>query len=239
MKTVYDDRYRVVIQQLRDRRMDLGLDQRTVAAKLGYTNRWLSKVEHRDIRLDIMQFVLLCRVLGLRSGRLIRRLEQEVAPDEGEPLLFLSGANIRLRRSGSVRAGNCPGPFLFSSGFVLHFTCSPLQSCTGGTMPRTSSAPANSAASASSPPTACARPLTDVYLMLTCLLFSPTVRRSDSRTVQLPHRPTVPPSHRPTVPPPHRPTAPLSHRPTVSPSSSPFPITPGLTPPTARPCASP
>jgi transcriptional regulator with XRE-family HTH domain len=103
MKTVYEDRYRAMIQQLRTRRLALGLDQRTVASKLGHTNRWLSKVERLDIRLDICQFADLCRALEVNAGRLVRRLATG-ASDKGAPTVYLSpGRKVRAKSAEVVR----------------------------------------------------------------------------------------------------------------------------------------
>ena len=85
-KTIYDPGYRRLVGRLKAQRLAAGLDQATVAAKLGHTNRWLSKVEHRDIRLDVCQYARLCQVLGLDAGRHIRRLAEE--DSEEDPPLF-------------------------------------------------------------------------------------------------------------------------------------------------------
>jgi transcriptional regulator with XRE-family HTH domain len=100
MKTIYDPKYRRMIQEISARRRALGKDQRTVAAKLGHTNRWLSKVERLDVRLDVCQFVRLCGVLRLDAGRLVRRLAEESA-DEGEPSFTY--------RMGSLLFRDAPG----------------------------------------------------------------------------------------------------------------------------------
>ncbi len=49
-----------------------------LAARLGVTNRWVSKVERRDIRLDVMTFVRVCRALGVRASRMIQKAEEEL-----------------------------------------------------------------------------------------------------------------------------------------------------------------
>lgn len=86
MKTVHDPNYGRLIDRLRARRITLGLDQSSVASRLGYTDRWLSKVENRDIRLDILTFMRLCRTLGLRAHRLLQEAEDGL--DEPAPPFF-------------------------------------------------------------------------------------------------------------------------------------------------------
>ena len=67
------------------------MTQAEVGHLVGRNRYWISQVETRAVRLAVVQFVLLCRVLGLRSSRLIHRLEQEVSPEEGDPLFLPIG----------------------------------------------------------------------------------------------------------------------------------------------------
>jgi transcriptional regulator with XRE-family HTH domain len=94
MKTVHDQHYARIIERLRTRRIALGQDQATVAAKLGYTDRWLSKVERRDVRLDILTFMRLAHALGLRAHRLIRKAEEGLG-DTG-PFAYVSQSAMLL-----------------------------------------------------------------------------------------------------------------------------------------------
>ena len=64
-KTIYEPAYIALVDRLRRRRLDLGLRQKDVAATLGVKRNWVSKVELREIRLDVWQFVGLCAALNL------------------------------------------------------------------------------------------------------------------------------------------------------------------------------
>ena len=64
-KTIYEPGYINLVDKLRRRRLDLGLRQKDVAATLGVKRNWGSKVELREIRLDVWQFVGLCAALNL------------------------------------------------------------------------------------------------------------------------------------------------------------------------------
>jgi transcriptional regulator with XRE-family HTH domain len=88
MKAIYDLRYVRLIDRLKARRKALGMSQVTLATRLGVTNRWVSKVEHRDIRLDVMTFVRVCRALGVRASRLICKAEEELE-DSGSSFYLL------------------------------------------------------------------------------------------------------------------------------------------------------
>ncbi len=69
--TIHDPRYARLIARLRARRLALHLTQAALAGRLGCTNRWLSKVERRDIRLDVMTFIRVCQALGMRAHPLV------------------------------------------------------------------------------------------------------------------------------------------------------------------------
>ena len=81
IKTIYDQRYARLVSTLKSRRLSLGLDQATVASKLGKSNRWISKIEHRDIRLDVLVFIKFCHVLKLEAHRLVRQAENEMTEE--------------------------------------------------------------------------------------------------------------------------------------------------------------
>ncbi len=86
-KTLYDPAYRRMITQLKEKRLSLKWDQKSTSALVGYSSKWLSKVERMDIRLDVLTFIRVCRVLGLRASRLVRQAEEDL---EDDPPLYLS-----------------------------------------------------------------------------------------------------------------------------------------------------
>jgi transcriptional regulator with XRE-family HTH domain len=65
MKTIHDGRYIALITLFRRRRQLLGLRQRDVATKLGWTRSVLSRSETRLRRLDVLEVFLLGRALGI------------------------------------------------------------------------------------------------------------------------------------------------------------------------------
>lgn len=75
-KTIYDPGYRSLVETLRDTRRRQGLRQEDVAGRIGVGRSWVSKVESCEVRMDICQFVALCRVLTVDASRLVRRLAQ-------------------------------------------------------------------------------------------------------------------------------------------------------------------
>ena len=66
VKTIYADSYRALLKRMRARRVELGLTQRQLAAKVGRSRTWLQKAEAAERRLDFLQTVDLLRALGMK-----------------------------------------------------------------------------------------------------------------------------------------------------------------------------
>ena len=76
--------YEAAIRQLVAARKRMGLSQRDLADRLGKPRSFVSKVESRERRLDIVEFVAVARGLGLDPGALIL----EIAEAMPQPLEF-------------------------------------------------------------------------------------------------------------------------------------------------------
>jgi transcriptional regulator with XRE-family HTH domain len=78
MKSIHSDDYRHVVEILAATRTARGIQQTAVAAALGKPQSYVSKVEGRERRLDVIEFIAFCRVLGvspieiLREAKLLR-----------------------------------------------------------------------------------------------------------------------------------------------------------------------
>lgn len=66
VKTIYADGYRALLKRLRARRVELGLTQQQLAAKVGRSRTWLQKAEAAERRLDFLQTVDLLRALDMK-----------------------------------------------------------------------------------------------------------------------------------------------------------------------------
>ncbi len=64
-KSIYDDEYRKLIGMLKSERLAAGLTQQQVADRLGRPQSFVAKVEGFERRLDVVEFVNLCRALGV------------------------------------------------------------------------------------------------------------------------------------------------------------------------------
>ena len=66
-----DERYRLVIDLLKRRRLELGLSQQALAERIGVHKQFVSRVELGERRLDVVEFVDVARALGLEPGTLV------------------------------------------------------------------------------------------------------------------------------------------------------------------------
>lgn len=60
-----DSRYRRIIDRLREARLAAGLTQADLAKKLKRPQSYIAKIEGCERRLDVLEFLLIARCLGL------------------------------------------------------------------------------------------------------------------------------------------------------------------------------
>lgn len=63
-KSIYSKDYRLTLAWLRDCRKASGLTMREVGKRLDVHHSWLARIEQGDRRIDLAEFVLLCRAIG-------------------------------------------------------------------------------------------------------------------------------------------------------------------------------
>jgi transcriptional regulator with XRE-family HTH domain len=66
--------YRRVPAFLRQMREDAGMTQRALAERVGRAQWWIARAETGSRRVDIAEFVELCRACGVKPDEAIRRL---------------------------------------------------------------------------------------------------------------------------------------------------------------------
>jgi transcriptional regulator with XRE-family HTH domain len=64
-KSIYDDQYRDIIAALRDARLAAHLTQQDVAGRLSRPQSFVAKVEGYERRLDVVEYIALCRAIGV------------------------------------------------------------------------------------------------------------------------------------------------------------------------------
>jgi len=75
LKSIYESAYRALLVALVEAREEAGLTQQQLADKLGRPQSFVSKVENGDRRLDVIEFLELCRLLGADAAELLKRIE--------------------------------------------------------------------------------------------------------------------------------------------------------------------
>lgn len=75
MKTIYQPTYQTLIQHLTDLRKLKGFTQVTLAQKLGKPQSYVAKIEGCERKLDVLEFVELCRALDVPASEMITVIE--------------------------------------------------------------------------------------------------------------------------------------------------------------------
>jgi transcriptional regulator with XRE-family HTH domain len=112
-KEIFNLAYQRLVTRLHHARLNKGMILQTAAAKVGKRASWLSKVERYELRLDVLTFVHLARTYGLRAGKLVAKLEEELSSEGDDPsslhialctpvilvgFIYVIGGSFRRRR---------------------------------------------------------------------------------------------------------------------------------------------
>lgn len=76
MKSIHTPAYRALITVLVDARHNAGLTQDQLAKRLGRPQSFVAKYENRERRLDVIEFLLLSKTLGLNPHEAIHFIEE-------------------------------------------------------------------------------------------------------------------------------------------------------------------
>ncbi|MGO4742840.1 helix-turn-helix domain-containing protein [Serratia quinivorans] len=74
MTSVYSTEYQLVIKTLRDARIEKGITQTKLAEALGRPQSFIAKVENGERKLDVVEFAVIARLLGVDAGAVIERI---------------------------------------------------------------------------------------------------------------------------------------------------------------------
>lgn len=74
-KSAFAPPYVGLIETLVSRRRELGPTQTDVGLAFGEDQSFISRVERCQRRIDVLEFVRLCRILQLRAAELVKELE--------------------------------------------------------------------------------------------------------------------------------------------------------------------
>jgi transcriptional regulator with XRE-family HTH domain len=76
-KTIYQNTYRHLVDQLRTRRESLGISQAVLASHLGWPQQTISSVEAGARRLDVLEYLRLTSALGMSAAEVSALLMSE------------------------------------------------------------------------------------------------------------------------------------------------------------------
>lgn len=71
MKAVYDSQYIQLVSLIRKARINKGLTQEQLAIALDVDQSFVSKIENRERKLDVMEFLQIVTVLELKLNELL------------------------------------------------------------------------------------------------------------------------------------------------------------------------
>ncbi len=117
-KAIYNSRYRELVVHICEARKGRRMTQCELGRQLGLSRQSVQKIESCEVRLDLVRYVNLCRILGLDAGQLLARLEEPSDEDDS----FLP---VRIHVGGHYFLGQrlCPNlmGFLVATWWPLSF----------------------------------------------------------------------------------------------------------------------
>ena len=75
LKSIYEGAYRALLTALAEARQEAGFTQQQLADKLDRPQSFISKVENGDRRLDVIEFLEICRLLSADAPALLKQIE--------------------------------------------------------------------------------------------------------------------------------------------------------------------
>jgi len=76
-KSLFTKRYKIFREYLQEARVNAGLSQDELAKKMGWDQTYVSKIECGVRRVDVVELIGICEVLGLDSSRFVQELHRK------------------------------------------------------------------------------------------------------------------------------------------------------------------
>jgi len=73
-KSVFTDAYKTLLETLIEARKASGVTQADLAKRLGKPQPWVSNYERGIRRIDVIEFVAVCRAIGAKPEKLFERV---------------------------------------------------------------------------------------------------------------------------------------------------------------------
>ena len=78
MKTIYQERYQQLILLLVAARHEKGLTQAQLAQSFGKPQSYIAKIEAKDRKLDVMEFIDICTALDIQASEIIEKVQNNL-----------------------------------------------------------------------------------------------------------------------------------------------------------------
>jgi transcriptional regulator with XRE-family HTH domain len=88
-KAIYNPRYRALVAYMCAVRKKRGMTQSELGRRMRLSRQAVQKVEACEVRLDLVRYVAMCRILRLNAGQLLARLEE---PSDEDDSFYLSNS---------------------------------------------------------------------------------------------------------------------------------------------------
>lgn len=75
-KSIYDDEYRKLIAAIRSARRQAGVTQQQLADRLGRPQSFVAKIEGYERRLDVVEFLQICRALEADPALILAGMQE-------------------------------------------------------------------------------------------------------------------------------------------------------------------
>ena len=79
LKSICTDEYEVLLQRLISARKEAGILQQDLARRLDKPQSFVSKYERRARRLDVVEFITICRALNVDSRSIVGEIEDRLS----------------------------------------------------------------------------------------------------------------------------------------------------------------
>ena len=74
MKSVFTEEYEIFLHQLVSARKSAGLTQKDLAGHLDKAQSFVSKYERGERRLDVVEFIAICRILNIDPNSIVNTI---------------------------------------------------------------------------------------------------------------------------------------------------------------------
>ena len=78
MKTIYNNEYKLLIEKLRNLRIEKRLTQAELAEKLGVDQTYISKIEGLQRRVDVIELRKICNAMQTSLLKFLKNFEDNI-----------------------------------------------------------------------------------------------------------------------------------------------------------------